>query len=111
MRLLRMTTRRWMVVVAVTALCLWIADGPRRSRLYRARAAMLGNEEIVAIAKLSIKAHPGSGCVVPYMDPETADLPAALEPDRQRALYWRRLKLKYEAAAKNPWIPLAPALW
>ena len=42
------------------------------------------------------------------VDLDVPKLPVEFEECRRRALYDRRMKLKYEAAARNPWLPVEP---
>jgi hypothetical protein len=59
------------------------------------------------LLELSIAVNPTQGCVVTAVDPEAVQgLLAALDDYRQRALYYRRLRQKYERAARYPWIPV-----
>ena len=109
MRLPRMTMRRWMIAVALIATGLGACEVARRRQRYRQLAAMLARRELGEVADLSAKAFTGPGCVIDLVvDPETAELPAALEGSRQRALYYRRMSRKYKLAARYPWLPVEP---
>ena len=108
MLLTRMTTRQWMLVAVVVACALGTrSEVERRRERYRQRADALEREALIARVELSIAAHPGTGCVVPNVDPKAAGLPVALEGYRRRVLYFQRLRDKYQRAARYPWLPVA----
>jgi len=107
MRLPRMTTRRWMVAIALTALGLWGWEAERRRQAYRARATLLGRTELRCKIEVCFAADAteSSGCcfTIPEdFDPMTAKLPVDAEGYRRRFTYYRCLRQKYEAASRHP---------
>jgi hypothetical protein len=84
MRLPRMTTRRWMIMIAVVAIVLGaIAIDERRDR-FRQLAAY--HDRVVQALRPPY---------VPQVNP-------------RRVAYHRDLAAKYERAARYPWLPLEP---
>lgn len=96
MRVLRMTTRRWMIAVAVVALACatTILIMERRERFARI-------------------ARQHSGVFPPFA---FADMAIATEPKRERLNLWSRCVMvwhaemaqKYQYAARYPWLPVEP---
>lgn len=91
----RVTVRRLMVGVAVTALAL-AADQVRRRR-----ADYLGRAAINADAEQMSRAY-ADDARGPHCDPQRVERGDAL------AAYHAALRLKYERAARRPWLPVAP---
>jgi hypothetical protein len=92
MRLPRMTTRRWMVAVAVVAMLMGEADIAQRLRRRRdefvSRAQWHG--EIVATWNARWRPAPPGAATLRLMD------------------YHGSLARKYERAARYPWLPVEP---
>jgi hypothetical protein len=113
MQLPRMTTRRWMVAVAILATGVWSWEIARRANRYRALAAAMQERELVArdAVGLSAGAAQFKGCdftIPEAFDPETARLSAYSERYRRLLFHYRRMRQKYEAAARCPWLPVEP---
>ena len=125
MRLPRMTTRRWMVAVALVALALASGIGLHRilrlRRLYRSRAEMYaqGEQGVRSMLVLYERAREGPA------GHRSLGAPAAPDGDASGRIMLRyrpeavayQLKLlgrfaalreKYERAAANPWLPVDP---
>jgi hypothetical protein len=95
--LLRMTSRRWMVLVAVIGLLLGVvAEGIQElghasqyqllAESYRLGAGMNRRERVT---------FPGAAVVHGALDPELA-------------AYYAKMKRKYEREATRPWLPSSP---
>jgi hypothetical protein len=91
----RFTVRRLMIAVAVVGLALATAIMMRRSDEFRALAEEQADNEAASL--------------------EYADDARGEHGDQQRvargeqmAVYHRALKIKYERAARYPWLPVAP---
>jgi len=97
-----------MIAVVAVAVVLRVRSGIERRRvMFRQRAAALERPEWLAVIDLSIAVAPDAGCVVAAVDPEAVrGLPVALEGYRRTALYYRRMRQKYERAARYPWLPV-----
>jgi hypothetical protein len=120
MRLPSMTTRRWMLVVTLTAFGLGIWVTARRRHAYQARADLARRKELkckieICVAALEClrrrDAAQGSGCIgtIPEdVDLMTVKLPVAAEGHRRSFDYHRRMRQKYELAARYPWLPVEP---
>jgi hypothetical protein len=89
MRLPRMTTRRWMIAVAVVGIVLGVTI-ERRNR-FRTIAAHHQAEFKKLVSQGHLFPFPGSGDAV------------------WRPLEWHEsMRLKYEHAARYPWLPVDP---
>jgi hypothetical protein len=113
MRLPRMTTRRWMIAVAVMATADWAWEISCRAYEYKLRAAAMQEREMVFRYVLGLEAgvaeFKGCDATVPQeFDPTTAILPADAERLRRQFFHFRRMRQKYEAAARRPWLPIEP---
>jgi hypothetical protein len=99
-----MTTRRWMIAVAIVAIGLgaWILGA--RSRAYAVQAGNHGYREFMC--RLAIRAYEANPRGVTVSGPE----PVEVIIDRSRRLtgHYAALKRKYERAASRPWLPVAP---
>jgi hypothetical protein len=91
MRFPRMTTRRWMVVVAIVGLLLAAFVMVRRSFEYR----RIARAHLDMYAKLYEWNPPG-------------DRRRWAAWQRRRATYHLGLHLKYLAATRHPWLPVEP---
>ena len=108
-----MTTRRWLLVVALVAFCLgsWLTG--QRARMLQKRAAdMEYNEMLVAaqiwqVARSHIQDGDKMGMPTDF-DPMKADLPAEAKVLRATFLHYRRLKRQYRNASQFPWFSLTP---
>jgi hypothetical protein len=102
MRLSRMTTRRWIVAVVISAALLGIfVEIDRELRLrsrYRAKARMHGLQEEVLKGTV-FRGTSGAAGVYAY---STAD--------PERAAYHAEMRRKYEYAALHPWLVIEPDL-
>lgn len=125
-RMTRMTLRRWMVLIGVVSILLWIylwCTEPRsivpqvaRSEVcsekqaqYRSRASFFERKYFLTMIELLKAATPGEGGVIAQtVSLESMLIPVELEPLRRRARYYRQLMLKYKAAADSPCRPLMP---
>lgn len=122
-RIPRMTTRRWIIAVAVVATFLGIRSGVERQReMYRQRAAGLDRDVLIAQVNLLEAKNPGTGCVDVHIllhsldhreaarvsVEEAADRHVALEGYRRRARHYERLRDKYQRAVRYPWLPVWP---
>jgi hypothetical protein len=108
-----MTTRRWMIAVAVVAMGVWTLEVASRAQRHRSRAVAMREREMVARAAvcLSAGAAQGDDChftVPDDFDPETAHLSPYSERYRRLLFYYRRMRQKYEMAARRPWLPVEP---
>jgi hypothetical protein len=97
MRLPGMTTRRWMVAVAVAAVLMVVVPEVirdlRLAHQYRERAYTSG---------LWLRLFEGQWVVFPNGD----GLQCA--PDQRRAAFFAEMKRKYERAATRPWVAVEP---
>jgi hypothetical protein len=102
MRLSRMTTRRWIVAVVISAALLGIfveIDRELRHRSqYRAKARMHSLQEEV----LKGTVFRGTG--------GAAEIYAYSTADPERATYHAEMRRKYEYAALRPWLAIEPDL-
>jgi hypothetical protein len=100
MRLPRMTTRRWMVMVGIVAIALGVIEIVRERRLasgYRLRAKFYATWE----ASTGDIVFTGSG--------RAQGLTAvAKAPDEGQKAYAASMRRKYEWAAAHPWLPVQP---
>ena len=108
MRLPRMTTRRWMIAVAVVGLLMGGAIGgvrlKRRHDFFLARVRQHDQEEArfrsweqnLASAMESLPSSPRDPFLLRW------------ERVRLHAAYHKELKNKYEHAARYPWLPVEP---
>ncbi len=132
MRLLRMTTRRWMVVIAIVAIAFGAAIMRERSVAYRGKANRYALEEakvrtwgkhadqMTAVRKKELRdleafAEGYGGRFradwKPLIDPAIRSVSLASEEAEKClrwAAHWGALRVKYERAARRPWLPLEP---
>jgi hypothetical protein len=104
MRLPRMTTRRWMIVVAITAVGFGTGLLIERSRSYAALCALHtdGEKECRRI----VEAFEGN-----HLDPAIwRDAITFARRCRRLLPYHAALKRKYQRAARCPWLPVEPDL-
>jgi len=92
MRLPRMTTRRWMIAVAVVALILWMASLLLLSARYRKRA---GQYELELMGATPI-----------LMGPRERH--RIVRPPSAHLLWAREMANKYRRASWCPWLPVEP---
>jgi hypothetical protein len=105
MRRPRMTTRRWMLVVAVVGLLFWTGrllaswrDLRLRSEHHAAELVTLDQYLIPALEfRRKMGYFPGCGLTQ-----------IALEDWCKEAEWHRQLKAKYDHAARYPWLPVEP---
>ena len=98
MQLPRMTTRRWMIATAVVAVCFAAAIMVQRRReSFRQLATGWTYDEALYGTQL--------GIILP--DP-TDQNRARVERTQRRVEYADQLRLKYEHAARYPWLPVEP---
>ena len=106
MRLPRMTTRRWMIAVAVVAILLGAGlETGRRSFRFARLSDCHSNAALECFhALMTLGGWP------PPQDPSPAELGRVRNLYRVRALvhYHSALTQKYERAARYPWLPVAP---
>ncbi len=110
MRLPRMTTRRWMIAVAVMAvLCTGIVELPM---LWTVRQQYLGYAEKYRYWETRLNSALGLRQEITYYSlrlprgPEPS--PARLAKMKAEASYFAGLRAQYERAARLPWLPIAP---
>jgi hypothetical protein len=104
MRLSRMTTRRWMVAVAVVALSIATERMRRESARYRELA-----ERHAKIERACRK----NANLLPLMKPSDweslcGQMALGLSRSPERAVYHAGLRRKYERASRYPWLPVEP---
>ncbi len=92
MQLPRMTTRRWMIAVAVAALILWMAGLLSLSARYRDRASHYELELMGATPIL--------------MGPRERH--RIVHPPSAHLLWAREMASKYRRASWCPWLPVEP---
>ncbi len=90
MRIPRMTTRRWIVVVMIVAVLLGVERTRRRAAYLQQRA--VENEQAETAIKIILLPAPGTD----------------VESLRRRADYYAHLKEKYRRAARSPWLSIEP---
>jgi hypothetical protein len=102
MRLPRMTTRRWMIVVAIVAngSGAWILRA--RSHTYAIESGYHSlmeaeNRRFVGLYEAGSLGYTGRGSVDAFIDQA-----------RRLAAYHATLKRKYELASSRPWLPVEP---
>jgi hypothetical protein len=112
MRLPRMTTRRWMIAVAVVAPGLGAWDLARQRQRYLERAGVMREKEYISeMAVFVASDRDANGChiLIPDgFDPLAAPLPADLVSLRDEYIYFQRMRTKYQYAARYPWLPVEP---
>ena len=106
MRLPRMTTRRWMIVVAIAAILIFGLELDRRSRRFARLAAYHTNLALEHFGTLMAF----GGEPPPIRDVPPAGLGPTRYLHRAKALlnYHSVLTEKYQRAARYPWLPVAP---
>jgi hypothetical protein len=92
---IRFTVRRLMVLVALAGLAMAVATLVKRSTEFRALAEEQADAEQMSLAY----ADEGRG--------EGGD-PQRVARGEQMAAYHRELRIKYERAARSPWLPVDP---
>jgi hypothetical protein len=109
MRLARMTTRRWMIAVAVVAVALGAELTRRRSREFRELARYHAGEGgfYLGHARLWDRAR-GGGCMELHAGASAEDYALAARWARRCAAHESELSRKYERAAWLPWLPVEP---
>jgi hypothetical protein len=112
MRLPRITTRRWMIAVAVVAAGLGAWDLTRRRQRYVERASTMAEKEygseITILVTSGADVNPCHILIPDGFNPLAAPLPADLVSLRDRFLYFQRMRTKYEYAARHPWLLVEP---
>ena len=105
MRLPRMTTRRWMIAVAIMAAGFWVSVLGARSHSYAIRAGHHGLME--AHNRWIIEEYEAGRLF--YSGPMDQ---LTLRANRCRRLiaYHATLRQKYESASRRPWLPVGPDL-
>jgi hypothetical protein len=108
-----MTMRRWMIAVAVFAAGAWTWEIAHRAYGFRSLAAAMRQRELIARAAVGIEAgaaqYKGCDFTIPEdFDPTTAHLRAGSERYRRLFFHYRRIRKKYERAARYPWLPVEP---
>ena len=96
MRLPRLTTRRWIVVVAIAAMSVEVYREVRLAAQYRLKACMHQQIECGSPTPVLTGAGRASGFFAFHV------------PDPEVASYHAALRQKYEYAALHPWLPVAP---
>jgi len=105
MRLPRMTTRRWMIAVAVASLVmasgrlLWLSSVYRKAALVQ--AAYENVARTLQTFGMEMEIEPESGAI-------KAQRAADASVNQKTAEYRAALKRKYERAARFPWLPVEP---
>jgi hypothetical protein len=114
-RLMRPVVRQPRITAATVAVVLVIgSENERRREMFQHRAAELrwlvsSSRANLRYAVSAARATQDAKCsIIPDVDPEDSGLPASVERLRRQALYYQRLKDKYERAARYPWLPIAP---
>src|SRR5689334_18664179 len=132
MRLTRMTTRRWMILIAAVAIAFGAEMMRRRSVAYRneanlyashearARAWFVTSDRLAAERRKHLRetqafAESGGGefqaSWKPLIDAATRSLNlASVEAEKlhRMAAHWGALRAKYERASRRPWLPVEP---
>jgi hypothetical protein len=108
-----MTTRRWMVAVAVVAAAFAVCVMVRSREKYLDLAWEMQNlvEQCTADIVIYSGTPRGPGYHTPIpkgFDPMAAPLPAEMEWLRRRYVHFSRMRQKYEFAAAHPWLPVEP---
>jgi hypothetical protein len=89
----RLSIRRMMIVVAIVAACFWGSASIRRRGRFSDMARIWGNTE-AALCETAQGSVPG-----PHGDPAY---------NRVLAEYSGKMRMKYERAARYPWLPVEP---
>jgi hypothetical protein len=109
MGLPRMATRRWMVAVGVFAIITGGTVLAKRQGVYRVRAEFHAQQEQVAARRLRHWAHEAIQLSGRPRADEQRQLAESMEGySRDRVGYHAGLKVKYQCAARYPWLPIAP---
>jgi hypothetical protein len=106
MRLPRMTTRRWMIVVAVGASVSAGITFPNRWSL-RQKARSHASKEAYAEEMVRVCAFQAE-CLQGDDPPSARRLNLSAAVYARRTAYHAQLRAKYEQAAVYPWLPIAP---
>ena len=99
----RMTTRRWMIAVAVVSLPLWGTQMRERHRELREIAARHALEE--RMNRYLLDTAPVDGNVAGVAEER---LQMIRERWLRSANYYAAFARKYERAARRPWLPVPP---
>ena len=102
MRLIRMTTRRWMVAVAIVAIGFGAFILVQRSRSYAALAALHADDENEC--RRIVEAVEG----IPLDAPIWRDWAANARRSRRLLQYHAALRRKYDLASRRPWLAVEP---
>jgi hypothetical protein len=127
MRLVRMTTRRWLAAVAVVGIALaGSGELRRRSQAFKSRAAshaeeIFGIEDEIPpdndwerfwITTATVEPHKPRKFYPPgWSPPSESDPPEIVawrKSQKLRLTYHEMMYNKYERASRYPWLPLAP---
>jgi hypothetical protein len=98
-----MTTRRWMIVVAVAALIMTRAEVRRRQNEFQRLAAHHKKERSLIVAGRGRK----SGDIEIWLRHDPSKNSWRLS-SVWKAVYHSRMREKYERAARYPWLPVEP---
>jgi hypothetical protein len=111
MRLPQMTTRRWMVAIAVVAIVLAATtELPRRAQRFRALAQAHGAAVKTARGKRwtgDLERHGHVNIAYSYLDGRPPDQEMTRH-EVALVLWHLELMQKYNAAAERPWLPVEP---
>lgn len=113
MQLPRVTTRHWLIAIAGIAIGLGSWGMVRRRDYYRRCASKFEHQEKFAGTMLRAATEPTlCGYEGPSTGPKSTSVAESnerlIEELRQRILYFRQMKFKYETAARHPWLPVSP---
>jgi hypothetical protein len=108
MRLPRMTTRRWMVAVAVIGLMIggWVRLEQRRD--YFLSLAQSHQKEVASYTARGMALKSRLGYTSGMTDKEIMHLYRVYDRMMDRADHHESLARKYERAARYPWLPAVP---
>jgi hypothetical protein len=108
MRLTRI--RLWMLTVLVAA-CACVCAGValcRKSRSFHEEAMRYAKYERVMATRTASYQRFYSSELYWHDDRWRHDVQATVDASRRLGAHYKRLRLKYEHAARNPWLPVAP---
>jgi hypothetical protein len=111
----RFTVRRIMAVVAIVAIASGGVVMLKRREAYGIRAAFHARQEQVADGRLRHRSHEAarlaglpSDASPPVPDHDRLLVAELIDYSRNRVVHHRRLKAKYELAARCPWLSVDP---